>query len=86
MKCRVKLKGLKVLNGKSHRRTWIRPCLFTITFSLILTGKLSASVIRIDGRFEDWKDVKVCACDPRGDAKGAFDITKVYAASQGSIL
>jgi len=75
-----------VLNGKSHRRTWIRPCLFAITFSLILTGKLSASVIRIDGGFEDWKDVKVCACDPRGDAKGAFDITKVYAASQGSIL
>ena len=42
--------------------------------------------MRIDGGFEDWKDVKVCAYDPKGDAKGAFDITKVYAASQGSIL
>ncbi len=75
-----------MLNGKSRHRTWIRPCLFAATISLILTGKLSASVIRIDGAFQDWKDVKVCAYDPRGDAKGAFDITKVYAASQGSIL
>jgi endonuclease/exonuclease/phosphatase family metal-dependent hydrolase len=73
-------------NGKSRRRTWIRPCLFAATLSLILAGKLSASVMRIDGEFEDWKDVKVCASDPEGDAKGAFDITKVYAASQGSIL
>lgn len=75
-----------MLNGKSRRRTWIRPCVFAVTFSLILIGKLSASVIRIDGAFQDWKDVGVCAHDPRGDAKGAFDITKVYAASQGSIL
>jgi len=51
-----------------------------------MIGKLSASVMRIDGGFEDWKDVKVCAYDPKGDAKGAFDITKVYAASQGSII
>lgn len=51
-----------------------------------MIGKLSASVMRIDGGFEDWKDVKVCAYDPKGDAKGAFDITKVYAASQGPIL
>lgn len=42
--------------------------------------------MRIDGRFEDWKDVRVYAYDPNGDAKGAFDITKVYAASQGSVL
>ena len=42
--------------------------------------------MRIDGAFQDWKDVTVCARDPKGDAKGAFDITKVYAASQGSIL
>ncbi|MHC4367755.1 MAG: hypothetical protein ACYSW8_09075, partial [Planctomycetota bacterium] len=42
--------------------------------------------MRIDGGFEDWKDVGVCARDPKGDAKGAFDITKVYAASQDSIL
>jgi len=42
--------------------------------------------VRIDGRFEDWKDIRVCARDPEGDAKGAFDITHIYAASQGSIL
>ena len=90
MKYRVELKGLKVssevLNGKSCRCREIHTCLFVITFSLILTGRLSASLIRIDGGFEDWKDVKVCAHDPGGDAKGAFDITKVYAASQGSVL
>jgi len=86
----VELKDLKVLseilNGKSLRRIQIHSRLFLIALSLIVIGKLSASVIRIDGGFEDWKDVKVCAYDPRGDAKGAFDITKVYAASQGSIL
>jgi len=75
-----------MLNGKSWRHRRIHFCLFAITLSLILTGNLSASVIRIDGEFEDWKDVKVCAYDPKGDANGAFDITKVYAASQGSIL
>ena len=84
------MKGLKVfseiLNGKSLRRRQIHSCLFTIALSLVVIGKLSASVIRIDGGFEDWKDIKVCANDPKGDGKGAFDITKVYAASQGSIL
>jgi hypothetical protein len=75
-----------MLNGKSWRRRRIHSCLFAITFLLILIGNLSASVIRIDGEFEDWKDVKVYACDPKGDANGAFDITKVYAANQGSIL
>lgn len=86
----MELKDLKVfsemLNGKSWRRRRIHSCVFTITLLLILIGKLSASVIRIDGRFEDWKDIKICAYDPEGDAKGAFDITKVYTASQGSIL
>jgi len=53
---------------------------------VLLIGRLSASVIRTDGAFEDWKDVEVCACDPKGDANGAFDITTVSAASQGSIL
>ena len=84
------MKGLKVfseiLKGKSPKRRQIRSCLFTIALSLILIGRLSGSVIRIDGGFEDWKDIKICANDPKGDAKGAFDITKVYAASQGSIL
>ena len=74
------------MNGRSHRRTWLRSCLIAATYSLILTSKLSASVVRIDGRFEDWKDIRVCARDPEGDAKGAFDITHIYAASQGSIL
>ncbi len=76
----------EILNGKSLQRRQIHSCLFTITFLLVVIGRLSASVIRIDGGFEDWKDVKICANDPKGDAKGAFDITKVYAASQGSIL
>jgi len=76
----------EVLNGKSWGCRWIQSFLFAIAFSLILIGKLSASVVRIDGEFKDWKDVKVCAYDPKGDANGAFDITKVYAASQGSIL
>lgn len=77
---------LEILNGKSLRHRPIHSCLFTIALSLIVTGRLSASVIRIDGGFEDWKDIEICANDPKGDAKGAFDITKVYAASQGSIL
>jgi hypothetical protein len=75
-----------MLKVKSRRRTWIRPCFFAAAFSLILTGRLSAAAMRIDGGFEDWKDIRVCARDPKGDAKGAFDITKVYAASQGTIL
>jgi len=76
----------EILNGKSLRRRRFHSRLFAIALSLIMIGKLSASVMRIDGGFEDWKDVKVCAYDPKGDAEGAFDITKVYAASQGSIL
>ncbi|MHC4742407.1 MAG: endonuclease/exonuclease/phosphatase family protein [Planctomycetota bacterium] len=45
-----------------------------------------SSVMRIDGQFEDWKRVEACASDPRGDARGAFDVTRVYAASEGSVL
>jgi endonuclease/exonuclease/phosphatase family metal-dependent hydrolase len=84
------LKGLKVfseiLNENSLRCRRFYSCIFTITLLLIVIGKLSASVIRIDGGFEDWKDIKICANDPKGDAKGAFDITKVYVTNQGSIL
>ena len=84
------MKGLKVfseiLNGNSLRWRQIHSFIFTITFLLVVIGSLSASVIRIDGGFEDWKDIKICANDPKGDAKGAFDITKVYATNQGSIL
>lgn len=76
----------EILNGKSLRCRQIHSRLFAIALSLIMIGRLSASVIRIDGGFEDWKDIKICAYDPQGDANGAFDITKVYAASQGSIL
>jgi hypothetical protein len=77
---------LEILIGKLLRRKQFYPRLFAIALSLVAIGRLSASVIRIDGGFEDWKDIKICANDPRGDAKGAFDITKVYATSQGSIL
>jgi hypothetical protein len=80
------LKGPGMLNTRSSRRTWASSALFAVALSLILTNQLSASVMRIDGAFQDWKGVGVCARDPIGDAKGAFDITKVYAASQGSIL
>ncbi len=65
---------------------WTSLCLLAATFSLIPAVKLPASVIRIDGGFEDWKDVGVCASDPVGDARGAFDVTKVYAANQGTTL
>ena len=88
--CSVKLKGLKVfsevLNRRSCHRRQAFSCLFAGALAMILINRSSASVIRIDGGFEDWKDVRVCAHDPEGDAKGAFDLTEVYAASQGSIL
>ncbi|MHC4581488.1 MAG: hypothetical protein ACYS14_08515 [Planctomycetota bacterium] len=75
-----------MLNAVSPRRVRIRLCLSAAALSLVLASQLSATVVRIDGEFQDWKGVRVCARDPRGDAKGAFDITKVYAANQGSIL
>jgi hypothetical protein len=71
-----------MLNGRWH----CRPSILAAVFLLALTGRLSASAIRIDGGFEDWKDIIPRASDPRGDAEGAFDITKVYAASRGTIL
>ena len=73
-------------NVKRPRCRKTYSCLLAIAFSLIFIGRLPASVIRIDGCFEDWKGVKACASDPSGDTKGAFDITKVYAASEDSIL
>jgi len=77
---------LERLNGRSCRRRLVCSCLFASALVVILLNQSSASVIRIDGGFEDWKGVRVCARDPKGDAKGVFDITQVYAASQGSIL
>lgn len=52
-------------NVKRLRRRRIYSCLLATAFSLVLTGKLSASVIRIDGGLEDWEGVKVCASDPK---------------------
>lgn len=57
-----------------------------IVLSMIPLALLPAAGIRIDGDFQDWKDVKVLARDPKGDAKGAFDVTQVFAVSQGSTL
>ncbi len=57
-----------------------------IVFITILISDPPALSMRIDGEFEDWKDVKELASDPAGDAKGAFDITRLYAASRGSTL
>jgi len=73
-------------NGGSSRRRWIRPCLLALILAPVLTGTSSAIVMRVDGDFGDWKDVAACASDPKGDATGAFDITRVYAASPGTIL
>jgi len=63
----------------------VRHCTFLL-ICMLLVPRLLASEIRIDGLFEDWRDVKTRACDPKGDAKGAFDITEVYASSQGALL
>jgi endonuclease/exonuclease/phosphatase family metal-dependent hydrolase len=76
----------EILNENSLYFKGFHSRLFAIALSLIVIGRLSASVIRIDGGFEDWKNIKICANDPKGDAKGAFDITKLYTASRGSIL
>jgi len=57
-----------------------------IAFTLILSTGLPAIGMRIDGSFEDLKDVQILTSDPKGDAKGAFDVTRVDAASQGSML
>ncbi len=53
---------------------------------LLSVSPLFAEIIRIDGDFKDWQEVEMLASDPGGDAQGAFDVTRVYAASQGSIL
>ena len=73
-----------------------KTCFYTIiiAFTLMTTGCQNSvmttnnqnSAMRIDGGFEDWKDVEILATDPKGDAKSVFDLTRVYAASGGSIL
>ncbi len=75
-----------MLDRRLWYRRWDASRLLAVALLLISVGKLPASVMRIDGDFEDWSDVEVGARDPQGDASGAFDVTRVYAASQGSIL
>jgi endonuclease/exonuclease/phosphatase family metal-dependent hydrolase len=40
----------------------------------------------IDGLFTDWPDTAPIATDPRGDATGAFDLTRVQAITRGTTL
>ena len=67
-----------------YRKTYFYTVI--IAFTLILITGLPASGMRIDGEFEDWKDVGIIACDPQGDAKGSFDVTQVYVSSRGTTL
>ena len=46
----------------------------------------SAQSLIVDGQFDEWSAATMIATDPAGDAAGAFDITEVHAASQGSEL
>lgn len=61
-----------------------------VTVIVVLISSLicetSALAMRIDGEFEDWKDVQKLASDPAGDAKDVFDVTSLYALSRGSVL
>ncbi len=65
-----------------------RMCLCTIMciIPVVLTAPTQGAGIRIDGDFADWKGIPICARDPKGDATGAFDLTRVYASSQGASL
>jgi hypothetical protein len=75
---------------------YTKTCLYTIMIALalmitgcqdsVMTTGNQNSTMRIDGEFQDWKDVKILATDPKGDAKSVFDLTRVYAASRDSIL
>ena len=62
--------------------------LVTVTVVLITILMCETHVLgaRIDGEFQDWKDVPKLASDPAGDANGAFDVTSLYALSRGSVL
>ena len=57
-----------------------------IIFSIILISENPTFGMRIDGAFDDWKDVKILASDPEGDANGVFDITRLCATNRISIL
>ncbi|MCK5800947.1 MAG: hypothetical protein KAI47_27355, partial [Deltaproteobacteria bacterium] len=56
------------------------------TQTAIDRGPLPSLELRVDGRFDDWGDTKPLATDPAGDATGAFDVTRLYAASRGTEL
>jgi endonuclease/exonuclease/phosphatase family metal-dependent hydrolase len=40
----------------------------------------------IDGILTEWQDTDLLSTDPMGDAGAAFDVTKVYARSRGTVL
>lgn len=43
-----------------------------------------ASPVVVDGEFDDWQHEHIVAIDSAGDASGAFDITRLYAQTNGS--
>ncbi|MFU8830277.1 MAG: endonuclease/exonuclease/phosphatase family protein, partial [Phycisphaerales bacterium] len=45
-----------------------------------------AEPVAIDGDFSDWDHKHIVAVDPAGDAEGAFDITRVWLQTHGSIV
>jgi len=42
--------------------------------------------VTIDGQFDDWQHAHIVAIDPAGDASGSFDITRLYAQTDGSMV
>jgi len=54
--------------------------------SLFVPLANAAEPIVIDGEFDDWDASDIVAVDPAGDATGAFDITHLYARSNGAVV
>ena len=54
--------------------------------ALGVAGVARAQVFAADADFGEWASVSPLATDPAGDASGAFDITTVYAANEGTDL
>lgn len=46
----------------------------------------SAAPLAVDGDFAEWNRGHIVAVDPAGDATGSFDVTALWAQSEGSIL
>lgn len=61
---------------------------WALGIGLLLTGCASASrpAPVVDGVFDEWRESDRIATDPRGDAAGAFDLTDVWARSDGARL